>query len=230
MRSLSFRAVALTLTLTTGLIVVALWRNDHAFSFFKESRAVAEALLFPSSQSTNRAQRNEIEEEEYAVYAALINDNSREEKANHLLVIREQPVLWDGSIPDEKETFFADLKKSAPALMAETVDDLRARSTEQFVFTRRFNIKHRYVLISEQEINATFDKMGRGWEKFYRKYPGSEGFVTFSRVGFNRDRTQALVYQAYSCGGTCGGGTYYLLTKENGIWKVKGTIGPAWVS
>jgi hypothetical protein len=32
---------------------------------------------------------------------------------------------------------------------------------------------------------------------------------------------EALVYAWAYCGGDCGGGGYYLLRKEDGVWKVK---------
>jgi hypothetical protein len=42
-----------------------------------------------------------------------------------------------------------------------------------------------------------------------------------SRVGFNKKMNEALVYAWAYCGGDCGGGGYYLLRKEDGVWKVK---------
>lgn len=230
MKRISVRLIVLALTFTTGFTTVALWRNAGTLFFSKIAQPFAATKPLPSPQSSNRPKRNGIEEEEYAVVSALINHYGRKEEAAHLLVIRDQPSPWSGFSDDEKDKFYEDLKKSSPALMPETVDDLQAKNKEEYTFTRRFDIKRRYVFISEEEINTIFDKRGFGWDKFYQKYPGSGGFLTFSRVGFNADKTQALVYQSYSCGDLCGGGTYYLLTKENGIWTVKGSVGPAWVS
>jgi len=41
-----------------------------------------------------------------------------------------------------------------------------------------------------------------------------------SAVGFNRDHTRALVYVGHHCGSLCGGGTYHLLVKKDGPWRV----------
>lgn len=41
-----------------------------------------------------------------------------------------------------------------------------------------------------------------------------------SAVGFNADRTRALVYVGHNCGGLCGGGTYHLLVKKDGHWQI----------
>lgn len=40
-----------------------------------------------------------------------------------------------------------------------------------------------------------------------------------SAVGFNRDRTRALVYVGHHCGMLCGGGRYHVLVKTDGRWQ-----------
>ncbi len=181
-----------------------------------------------------------IENEEYAVYSALINnsirdsdaDERRSEDADRLLVINEQPSIWSGFADENADKFFAELKESSPDLQAEAVNDLRAKSDGHQKLERRFDIEQKYVLVSDEEIEDYFKQsVGGGWKAFYQKYPNSGGFVTFSRVGFNADQTQALVYQSHHCGGTWGGGSYLLLTKKNGAWMIERSVGPAaWVS
>lgn len=38
-------------------------------------------------------------------------------------------------------------------------------------------------------------------------------------VAFNADKTIAVVYMGHSCGSLCGGGTFYVLEKKDGIWS-----------
>jgi len=53
------------------------------------------------------------------------------------------------------------------------------------------------------------------------KYPKSSGrIIMLSRVGLNKKMDEALVYAWGYCGGECGGGGYYVLRKEDGVWKV----------
>lgn len=42
--------------------------------------------------------------------------------------------------------------------------------------------------------------------------------ASFSAVGFNHDKTVAILYATYWCGGRCGRGTYFILDKRNGHW------------
>jgi hypothetical protein len=225
MKSILLRFTTLALTFTIGVAAIELLRNGRIFSSVKHS-----SQSQSSSREQSREQRRGIEDEEYAVYAALINENTTDENINRPLVIKDQPTAWMGSLEEEKNTFYEDLQKSSSILLEETVDDLRAKNKETHTFGRRFDIKRQYILVSEKEIDDIFKKGGGWWEEFYRRYPETRGFVTFSRVGFNADKTQALVYQAHSCGGLCGGGGYVLLVKVNGVWKSKGTVGPVWVS
>ena len=56
------------------------------------------------------------------------------------------------------------------------------------------------------------------WDKFYRAYRDSAGFVYLSAVGFNADKTVAVVSIGHWCGGLCGEGQYHVLQKKDGRW------------
>lgn len=191
------------------------------------------------STAAKRAEPFQIEDEEYAVYSALINKDlkdsegqeRRKDAGERVLIINESTSLWEGFVVDESKNFFEELKRSSQELQPETVNDLQVKSNDTSKLERKFSIKIKYLLVKDEEIDALFkdDVMG-GWEAFHRKYPKSSGFLTLSRVGFNEDKTQALVYKGWSCGGLCGGGSYILLTKKKGVWVVGPGIGPTWVS
>jgi hypothetical protein len=81
-----------------------------------------------------------------------------------------------------------------------------------------------YSLIAPQDVNEFLDlskpASSDSWETFHRKYK-SAGFYRFSRPSYNSAQTEALVQVALSCGPLCGGGTLYLLSKQEGEWTVK---------
>jgi hypothetical protein len=213
------QAIFISMFLVAANIAVA------ALEVKQSSYSLSEIAYVSSSP-----QRKEegIETEEYAVYAALITENVGENNAELLLVINEMPSPWITPV-DAQADFYEKIKEDSPALLTETVDDLRAKNKESFKLTRNFNIKPQYVLVSEQDLS--FDaKAGDWWKTFHDKYPKARGIMTFSRVGFNSNKTQALVYRANHCGGLCGGGNYYLLRKKNGVWVIEGVVGPSWVS
>jgi hypothetical protein len=76
-------------------------------------------------------------------------------------------------------------------------------------------------LIAREDVAKFFETGGGGWETFYKRYPGSLGLVSFSKVGFNSRHDQAFVYVAKTCQWLCGDGEHVLLEKEGGQWMVK---------
>jgi hypothetical protein len=88
-------------------------------------------------------------------------------------------------------------------------------------FQRKFELPYEYQLVPRGSITAMFkaDDLEKAWKNFYVTYPGSGGFIQLSAVGFNADKTLALVYTAHSCGSLCGSGGYHLMKKTDGKWS-----------
>jgi len=57
-------------------------------------------------------------------------------------------------------------------------------------------------------------------EQLRKRYPGAGQLISLSNVGFNKDRTEALVYVAYYCGSLCAGGSFITLKKPKDKWVV----------
>lgn len=100
--------------------------------------------------------------------------------------------------------------------------DYKAVNKNPLKLTNSFDLKKDYVFYNRKEFNAFFkrDKQGKGWEMFYKKFPHSAGFITFSKVGFDREKKHAFVYMEINCGWLCADANYMLLTKEQGVWQV----------
>jgi hypothetical protein len=80
-----------------------------------------------------------------------------------------------------------------------------------------------YQIVSASELDAAFHRpapnaIRDGWEGFRQTFPDSGGYVILSAVGFNSEKTIALVYVDYRCGGLCGSSRYYILEKRDGRW------------
>ncbi|HXW92594.1 MAG TPA: hypothetical protein VEK33_18750 [Terriglobales bacterium] len=87
----------------------------------------------------------------------------------------------------------------------------------------QFSITKPYRLISKGEIETAFSHrrsnvVADGWEGFGTAFPDSSGYLILSGVGFNADRTVALVYVEHLCGGLCAEERFYILKKLNGQW------------
>ena len=114
----------------------------------------------------------------------------------------------------------------------EMVEDFEKKNEKEGELARQLNLTINYVLLGEkasQDSPKTLEESTKQWEEFHQKYPNSPGIISLSRVGFNSDKDQALVYTANSCGNLCGKGYYVLLMKSDKGWKVQKEIF-LWVS
>lgn len=104
-------------------------------------------------------------------------------------------------------------------LAEETLIDLVSNNKEASTLTKNLFPQHDVVLITDTEIENAF-KDG-GWRKFHETYPNTQGIFRFSNVGFNKAKTQALVYYSNQSDGLAGVGAVVLFEKIDGKWKFK---------
>jgi hypothetical protein len=184
--------------------------------------AVTLLILVPVFGKSHKKNNDSVTAEEYAVYSAVLNEikqSPNDGKEVKLLLVNdrtrgpqtmclpEEVAKWENGIKSD------DLK---PMLA-----DLLTRNTTPHSLRKQFKSSRRYVLLNAEALSGLFREKGyEGWGDFYRKYPNSSGYITFSRVGFNENGTRAIIYRETGCGALCGYGGYILLNKENGDWKV----------
>lgn len=132
-----------------------------------------------------------------------------------------RPVPWQKTAES--------LRKQASTLQQTTIDGFRKVNTTQAFLRRSFQFPIVYELVDSNQLVAIFKNNGAGWQDYYKRFPGSQGIATFSRVGFSRDGTQALFYFSNICGGLCGGGEYVVMEKSNGRWMIAREI-EMWIS
>ena len=155
------------------------------------------------------------ETEEYAVYSALL---ANAQNGNALLVQNrtESSYRYDGSGDEAKY-----IKENLPSETSEeTLNDFKQIDRQQKELNQRFVVNRTYILVTQEERHNGFaNRAGR--DAFFQKYPGARDVILLSRVGFNKNLDEALVYSWRYCGGLCGGGGFYLLRKQNGVWSIK---------
>jgi hypothetical protein len=86
-----------------------------------------------------------------------------------------------------------------------------------------------YALMPEEEFEQIFLQGQPIWTRFQDRYPEASGVVIFSRVGFGANEDEALVLMGYRCGDLCGAGGLYLLSREEGGWKIQEAL-MVWMS
>ena len=184
--------------------------------------AVTLALALAASPAA-RAQSS-FEDEEYAVYSALISQKFVREKTKRLVILNETARQFSPS--EDADTVWA-VKARIPEASEPVLDDFAKKNKTTSLLERRFKFQVDYVLISDEELDSFFkdgfpgEGFERSWKQFYEKYPGAPGYIWLSRVGFDKEKGEAVVYVGSMCDQLCGGGQYVRLVKKDGGWKVE---------
>nr|MBA2715295.1 hypothetical protein [Rubrobacteraceae bacterium] len=90
------------------------------------------------------------------------------------------------------------------------------------------NLGGRLVCVGDEEFEHIF-RDGDGWARFRQEFPESDGTLRFSRVGLDRDVTQAMLYAGQQFDWHVGSGGFWLFSKSNGEWSETGRVGN-WIS
>jgi hypothetical protein len=146
--------------------------------------------------------------DEYAVYSDLIN--SRYAKDGVSLIVVEDHTSGE-----------SDGIWELHGIDGELLEDYQARNKAEYGLERLFSLKTSYELISEGEALDTLSDYEGAWDTFYEIYPDSQGILILSRVGFDKNKTQALVYACNQAGPAAIDGNYYLLVRNGASWIVK---------
>jgi hypothetical protein len=164
---------------------------------------------------------------EYAVYEAVI-EFLYLTKDIELIAIKNRTaadVSPSESLGSEVEYIREEL---GTAIELKTLDDYKAKNRRSHQLDADLSLDVPYVLLGEAELAEIFER-GGGWDQFYKIYPNSQGIMTLSRVGFNTQIDQALVYVANRPDDKVGEGYYALLTMKGGVWTVDNVV-IAWIS
>ena len=120
------------------------------------------------------------------------------------------------------------IRENFEGLGAETLDDFLAKNREQHPVEPDLNPEGRLICLSDEEFRHVF-RDREGWERFRQTFPESDGTLRFSRVGLNRDVTQAMLYAGQQFDWHIGSGGYWLFSKSDGVWTEVGRLG-TWIS
>jgi len=157
--------------------------------------------------------------EETAVYTVLL------QRSGSLWVIQQEAQATGYGDPDSG--WLGYINKEMPNVEKTSVASFQDRNNADSVLDGSFDASMNVALLTRQGFDEIFQE--GGWDGFYQRYPNANGFTTLSRVGFNEDLSQALVYMGTMSGPLAGVGYYYLLEKKDGIWQITNQV-MAWIS
>jgi len=83
--------------------------------------------------------------------------------------------------------------------------------------------------VSKHEHDLMFRKASTGWSDFHKKYGKEAEILLLSRVGFNPEKSLALLHVSSGMGSMAGSGALYLFERKNGEWVIKARI-QTWIT
>jgi hypothetical protein len=165
-----------------------------------------------------------IPNSEYEVYSSVILSENDPQSVNKIVILQ----LTDNSTWCDTYDCFQNFKNYSLKNDSILVDDFKNKNAKVYKLENKFSIPQTVILISREELNKIFYNE-KGWDAFYEKYPNSSGYIQISRVGFNSNQTQAILYYGNQYAGLGGEGYLIFLTKDEGKWIIKEKVG-LWVS
>ncbi len=130
--------------------------------------------------------------------------------------------------PGGEERALSYMRENLEGLGEETLADFLAKNREQHPIEPDLNPGGRLTCVGDEEFQQIF-RDREGWERFRQAFPESDGTLRFSRVGLNRDVTQAMLYAGQQFDWHIGSGGYWLFSKSDGVWTEVGRLG-TWIS
>ena len=122
------------------------------------------------------------------------------------------------------ERMLSYLRENLGGLDEEALTDFLAKNREQFPIGPDLNPGGRLFCVGDEEFEHIF-RDGDGWARFRREFPESDGTLRFSRVGLDRDVTQAMLYAGQQFDWNVGSGGFWLFSKLDGEWTEAGRVG-----
>jgi hypothetical protein len=177
-------------------------------------------------QTTNgeAAIKPDEEKDVYAIYSMLLRAEMRPVRDVSGWVIQQKTRDYPGFAREiSHRAFCLQPAKPQESTYRSLIDDYIRKNKHPQKLERHFDLPQ-YVLLDTEGVEAF---RARHWNVLSSEpIPEPDDRVPFkastlfevSAVGFNSDRTRALVYVGHQCGGLCGGGIFHLLMKQNGRW------------
>lgn len=194
--------------------------------------ALALALLIPLSSlfgcRHSRVAPAEVTDAEYQVLSAYATGKLRSGVGVKQVVILSETLAMTDNFAGTSA-----VKRAIPKLrkaygpLFSAFFDVSHHSSK---FHRSFTLPVPYQIVDSSEMDSIFGTPGDIWGRYYQKYPGSQGILELSRVGFSPDGQQAAFYLSNRCGGLCGGGYFVVMERQvDSDWKVLQEV-QVWIS
>jgi hypothetical protein len=181
-----------------------------------------------ANSQTPKDNHPEVSQSEYEIFSAFIARSFVGKAGNERVAFPVSQIIivdrtdYDPSEIEEEMSWKETrkfLRKQVPSLQLATTDNFREANLSQAALQQRFGLPLPYQLVVGSTLDSIIHDIA-DWPQYYKQYPGAQGFLTFSRVGFSPDGEQAMFYVTNHCGGKCATGSFVVARKRDAKWAV----------
>ena len=181
-------------------------------------------LVFANCSETDNGNQEPFvitSETEYEVYRAVIEDMYVHDDRK-LIVIKSQTSFNPNYIIGAFES------PDILSISAETLDSFQKRNQQpQAIDCTQLALSVPCKVLDQKAFDAIFTEedeqptaISDNWDRFYEEYSGSGGIVEVSKVGFNNEGNEALIYVGRLVYDLAGAGFHVLLVKKGDTWVI----------
>jgi hypothetical protein len=187
-------------------------------------------LLLLVIADTSIARAFEPTTDELGVYRALFSNEK-------LVVLRDTAVVaeldpgYAAQLAPSHDAFVAEIHKCFPTAEPATIENYSKRRHLLTLLTPRCNIGVKIAILDQETYKQLYPPLGpimptkrfreNAWSRFLWHYHGARAVTSITRVGFNTNVSQALVFVQETTGPEIGDSRYtILLDSQNGSWTI----------
>jgi len=190
--------------------------------------AVAFALLVPlETRSQSEPQLTASEEKDsYEIYSILLKTELPPQWKITAWAITQETQSFPayGASQDYSVEACLRISPEQESIYRPLFADYRVKNQKANILKRKFDLPE-YALLTPGDVKAIQHRQrpvvrSSVEEHDHLVFPFNATVIFHvSAVGFNQDRSRALVYAGHDCGSLCGGGRYHLMVKKDGQWQ-----------
>jgi hypothetical protein len=151
-----------------------------------------------------------------AVYRAVLDSMSNQRGAKRPTEL----VVIDSTLTPEPQDLELD---RLPGVDSTAISDFQKRNNESHSlrYLSSSGVSVPVVLVSRQTLQSFLHNGPEPyWKEFYRRYPGSNGSISLSTIGYSAEGDVALLVAEQSCGNFCDTVSNVVVRRDRGRWRV----------
>jgi hypothetical protein len=162
-------------------------------------------------------------EDAYQIYSLLLPHEESYSYAKGELIIQQDTE-------QKHEALSSCLTVEAANKFKDAISDLTIWRTRVGFCRGSLKLQNRTIWSAQLRLAKSFDNCPVVGIVPNKRYPDSGGYFIVSLVGFNKNKTQAIVYTGSTCASLCGRWGFHLLEKVQGKWKEESGVTASLVS